>query len=172
MEEIIKTYTQKIPATRFIGKKFSDSDRVDGGFGKFWGDAFGQDWFGTITHAAGGAEKCSEYFEDAGAYIGLMCAGDGVEFEYWVGMFTPAETPVPEGFEHVDFDESEIGVAWLKGTEGEVYGKEQKCFEAMQKDGITFSERKKWWFFERYQCPRFTMPDENGEVILDICFFR
>jgi len=23
------------------------------------------------------------------------------------------------------------------------------------------------WCFERYQCPRFTSPDENGNVILD-----
>lgn len=23
------------------------------------------------------------------------------------------------------------------------------------------------WCFERYNCPRFTMPDENGNVILD-----
>ncbi len=27
------------------------------------------------------------------------------------------------------------------------------------------------WFFERYGCPRFTVPDEKGNVILDIGFF-
>ncbi len=28
-----------------------------------------------------------------------------------------------------------------------------------------------FWFFERYQCPRFTTPDEKGNVILDMCYF-
>ncbi|MGX6443548.1 hypothetical protein ACWM35_10045 [Neobacillus sp. K501] len=28
-----------------------------------------------------------------------------------------------------------------------------------------------WWFFERYGCPRFTTPDKDGNVILDICHF-
>lgn len=28
-----------------------------------------------------------------------------------------------------------------------------------------------WWFFERYVCPRFTTPDAEGKVTLDICHF-
>lgn len=174
MAQIIKTYTQKLPAVRFIGKCFGDGDRVNGGFAKHWGDAFGGNWFGTIESAAGGTDEIAALFEDAGAYIGLMRFCDGEPFQYWIGMFTPAGTPVPEGFNYVDFDESELGVAWLKGKEdnGELYGKEDECMQAMVKAGITFSEKKVWWFMERYQCPRFTTPDENGEVILDICFFR
>lgn len=174
MAKIIKTYTQKMPAVRFIGKRFGDEDRVGGNFGKYWGDAFAENWFGTIEEAAGGADKCAALYEDGDAYIGLMRAGNGIHFEYWVGMFTPAGTPVPEGFDYVDFDESELGVAWIKGKQdtGDIYGKESLCMNEMVKAGITFSERDVWWFFERYGCPRFTNPDENGEVILDICFFR
>ena len=37
MFSIVKTYRQSIPAMRFIGKKYGDEDRVDGGFGKQWG---------------------------------------------------------------------------------------------------------------------------------------
>ncbi|HHW25040.1 MAG TPA: MarR family transcriptional regulator [Clostridiales bacterium] len=73
--QIVKTYTQKLPATRFIGKKFTDKDRIGGNFGKYWGDAFAGDWFGTIENVAGGADKCAELYEDGGAYIGLMRAG-------------------------------------------------------------------------------------------------
>ena len=47
MAKIIKTYTQKMPAVRFIGKRFKDEDRVGGNFGKYWGDAFAKNWFGT-----------------------------------------------------------------------------------------------------------------------------
>ena len=175
MAEVIKTYSQKIPATRFIGKKFGDSDRVDGGFGTQWAEAFHNNWFDTIEKAAGGAEKCAAQFKDGGAYIGLMRHKENEPFEYWVGMFTPADTPVPDGFSYVDFPESEFGVAWFKGKEstGELYGKECQCLEAMNNSGIVVGagEHGVWWFFERYCCPRFTTPDDNGDVILDICFF-
>ena len=100
-----------------------------------------------------------------------MHVGEGAPFEYWVGMFTPAGTPVPEGFGYVDFDESDLGVAWIKGKD-DLFSHEEECFQEMKKNGITFSERKDWWFFERYVCPRYTTPDENGEMILDICFLR
>lgn len=176
MAEIIKTYTQKLPATRFIGKKFGDPDRVNGGFGKQWGDSFNENWFNAIEGAAGGADKCAALYEDGGAYIGLMRHKNGEPFQYWVGMFTPAQTAVPEGFGFVDFPDSELGTAWIKGKEnnGELYGKEPQCLEAMNKNGITAAPGADGsvWFFERYTCPRFTTPDENGDVILDICFFR
>jgi hypothetical protein len=38
MAEVIRTYRQSVPAMRFIGKKYYDEDRVDGGFGKQWGN--------------------------------------------------------------------------------------------------------------------------------------
>ncbi len=40
MMKIIRTYTQQVPALRFIGKKYGDGDRVNGGFGQQWGQAF------------------------------------------------------------------------------------------------------------------------------------
>lgn len=176
MAQIIKTYVQKLPAVRFIGRCFGDPDRVNGGFGKQWGDAFHENWFNTIETAAGGADKCTALYEDGGAYIGLMRHKDGEPFQYWVGMFTPAATAIPDGFGSVDFPESELGVAWIKGKEntGELYGKEPQCLEAMNKNGISVEPGSDGvvWFFERYACPRFTSPDENGDVILDICFFR
>lgn len=32
-------------------------------------------------------------------------------------------------------------------------------------------EKGAYWFFERYCCPRFTTPDEQGNIILDICHY-
>ena len=34
---------------------------------------------------------------------------------------------------------------------------------------IIADEQGAFWFFERYVCPRFTEPDSQGNVILDIC---
>ena len=176
MAEVIKTYSQQIPATRFIGKQFGDTDRVDGGFGAQWAEAFRHNWFETIEKAAGGADICAAVYEDGGAYLGLMRHKEDEPFQYWVGMFTPVGTPIPEGFGCVDFPESECGVAWIKGKEstGELYGKECMCLEAMQANGINVGggDHGIWWFFERYTCPRFTKPDENGDVFLDICFMK
>lgn len=51
--EIIKSYVQQVPATRFIGKKYGDADRVGGGFGKQWDEWNGNGLFAPIDSAAG-----------------------------------------------------------------------------------------------------------------------
>ena len=173
--EITKVYSQEIPATRFIGKKYGESDRVNGNFGSKWGEAFGSGLFDTVENAAGGAEKLGELFEDAGAYIGLMrCKGDE-PFEYWIGMFTPADTAVPEGFGYVDFPLSKLGIGWVYGSEatGEVYCHEEDVAKKLGEAGMEIinDETGACWCFERYTCPRFTTPDDKGNIILDICFF-
>lgn len=39
------------------------------------------------------------------------------------------------------------------------------CLEALKTHDLKRKEDD--WCFERYNCPRFTTPDENGNVILD-----
>lgn len=39
------------------------------------------------------------------------------------------------------------------------------CLEELKTHG--FLRKEDDWCFERYNCPRFTTPDENGNVILD-----
>ncbi|MEA4832899.1 MAG: hypothetical protein VB118_09845 [Oscillospiraceae bacterium] len=172
MAEIIKCYTQKIPATRFIGKKYGDSDRVNGGFGNKWGEWFQNGWFESIESAC--KTKTCETFKDSGAYIGLMRHKDGEPFQYWIGIFTPEGTEVPEGFEYRDFPASILGVCWVYGdeTKGEVYMQEGRCSGKLMENGHAIqSDNGAYWFFERYTCPRFTTPDDKGNVILDICFY-
>ncbi len=169
MIEIIKIYKQHVPALRFIGKKYGDQDRVNGGFGVKWGEWFSNGWFTTL-------EKISEIkdvYEDGNAYIGLMRCKEGDKFEYWIGMFMEEQAKVPEGFDYVDFPESSFGVCWVYGKENELYMKEPECFEKLKENGyeIVNDKDEACWFFERYVCPRFTTPDEKGNVILDICFY-
>lgn len=59
--EIVKTYRQSIPATRFIGKKYGDEDRVNGGFGQQWGEWFQNGWFDVLEEAGrrGGSSPCA-----------------------------------------------------------------------------------------------------------------
>jgi hypothetical protein len=174
MFEITKVYRQTLPALRFIGKKYSDTDRDEhGSFSSKWGEFFANGWFEDIEKTAGGSDACRDLYEDGDAYLGLMRYAEGQPFQYCVGMFVPSATSVPEGFSAVDFEESALGVCWVHGAENEVYGHEGECAAKLNEEGILVDPRADggWWFFERYGCPRFTTPDENGKIILDICHF-
>ena len=173
MAEIIKVYKQKVPAMWFIGKKYGDEDRVGGSFGAKWGEWFGNGWFDAIEQAAGGASACHELYEDGDAYIGLMRDKDSEPFQYWIGMFVPCGTAVPDGFECLNFPEASLGTAWVYGDEGDVYCHEPECMTALEKAGyeVMRDSENALWCMERYGCPRFTTPDEKGKIILDICFF-
>ena len=80
MAEIIKTYKQSIPAMRFIGKKYTDEDRVDGSFGAKWGEWFQNGWFEVIESLCD--DEFIKIYEDGKAYIGLMKeVNDGFEYK-------------------------------------------------------------------------------------------
>jgi predicted transcriptional regulator YdeE len=169
--EITKVYKQDVPALRFIGKKYGDNDRVDGMFGKVWGDWFQNGWFDIIIKQTD--KDLKTLYEDGDAYIGLMRCKDGEPFEYWIGVFMPEGTQVPEGFEYRDFPKATLCVCWLYGKEDEVYKQEEQCVKKLEEEGyqIANDEKAGFWVFERYGCPRFTTPDGNGKIILDICWY-
>ena len=154
MPEIIKAYRQEVPALRFIGKRYGDADRVDGGFGKQWGE-----WFENGCDAL--KMSCDfaplgRVYADAEATIGLMRWKDGAPFQYWIGMFCPAGAPVPEGFGSIDFEAAVLGVCWLRGKEDTLYGNEHLCARRLEEEGYTIADdgNGAWWFFERYGEPR------------------
>lgn len=170
MVNITRVYRQAQPAARFIGKRYGDGDRVEGGFGAKWGEWFEQ----AIPSLILAQYDEGEFrYEDAGAFVGLMRWKDGDPFEYWIGMFAPAGTSVPEGLGFVDFDATNLGVCWLKGPEPELYMNEERSAGRLEAEGykIVPDRTGAWWFFERYAEGRFTDPDANGDVVLDICHF-
>lgn len=84
-------------------------------------------------------------------------------------MIFPANTKVPEGFESVDIEPLDYAVCYLYGKEGsnEFYTPDthKMCLEELKAHDLKRKEDD--WCFERYNCPRFTAPDEKGNVILD-----
>ena len=174
MPEIIKTYRQALPALRFIGKQYGDADRVDGTFSSKWDEWFQRGWFTLLEQAAGASLE--NICEDGGAYLGLMRSKESEAFQYWIGMLTPAGTAVPDGFFALDFPALELAVAWVQSKEntGEIYCQEEKCLQALAQAGIGVRPARDgaWWCAERYVCPRFTTPDAQGNIILDICFLQ
>lgn len=165
MAEIIKTYKEKVPPMRFIGNKYSDYSH--------WGDWFANGWFDVVESAMGGVDPIKKLWQDGGGYVGLERHKDGDPFEYWIGMFAPADTEVPEGFQYIDFPEAHLGVCWIYGEEGETHSIIGECFGKLESDNIKITPDKNGavWSFENGTCPRFTTPDENGKVILDYCYY-
>ena len=171
--EIINSYKQTIPKVKFIGKKYGDVDRVDGGFGFAWKQWITNNWFEPIEKAAGGREACQAIYEDGNACLGYMRYKEGEPFEYWIGMFTPVDTEVPEGYESVDVEQSNCGICWYYGQEPDIYGKEDQAMNKLRELGMTIKSDNQdaFWFFERYSPNRFDKADEKGCVVLDIGFY-
>ena len=159
----IKAYKETVGPMRFIGKKYASG-------GEAWQNLCEVDT-PQLKHLA--ANLKGEY-QDHDAIIGLMTYRHWInkdygDFEYWLGYFTPENTPVPEGYEHEDFPASDIGIGWLYGKSDEVYGVESLAFEKLKEEGFAVVGGEYWWF-ERYHPVR-CMEDKKGNVIIDICFF-
>lgn len=168
--EMTNIYAERFPALRFIGKRYTDADRDEAGsFRKKWCEWWKQDRFTQMENAV----SCAPFTEDP---IGLMTMrGDMSGFTYWIGLFFPAGTALPEGYDSLDLPESKIGVGWVCGKEetGEIYGRahEQVC-KKLNENGLgafrnDITDTDTYCFFERYHCPRFTQKDANGNVTLD-----
>lgn len=159
MAKIVKTFTEHIPDVKLVGKRYTDADRDQyGSFGEKWGQWFGNGWFSQL-------ERCGKPQDDS--YLGAMRITEN-GFEYWIGMLLTGAA-VPDGFEAVDIPAGDLAVCYLYGREddGELYRMHDDCMAAWKEKGWT----PKSWFIERYNCPRFTTPDEQGNVILDYCAY-
>ena len=155
---IIKNvYRESFPAVRLIGRRYSGEEN----FKKLWEKSFREGLFGPL-------EALPQLEGHDGGYIGAMRIADGM-LEYWIGLFLPAGTAVPEGYDFADIDAMDFAVFWRYGSDqtGELYGLEahNECLAQFPEHG--FLRREDDWCFERYNCPRFTEPDAEGKVILD-----
>lgn len=159
MAEIIKTFLERQPEAKLVGKRYADGDRDQyGTYGEKWGLWFQNGWFDWVVN-------CGKSVD--GSYLGAMRITEQ-GFEYWIGMLM-TEADVPEGFESVDIPAGDLAVCYLYGREdtGELYGMHDACVDAWAEQGW----HPTGWFMERYNCPRFTTPDEKGNVILDYCAY-
>jgi len=54
--------------------------------------------------------------------------------------------------------------------DGSIYNMHEVCLGTLRKKGMDefkIDETSRAFFFERYNCLRFTSPDKNGNIILD-----
>lgn len=151
--KILETKKESCPAARLIGKKYS----CDVNWGEWWEN----NWFAVL-------EEMPALSFNGDAYLGAVHIVDGMP-ERWIGMLFSVDTAVPEGFAYVDIEPLDYAVCYLHDREnsGDFYTMEthNRCLEEIKNQGFTRKEND--WCFERYNCPRFTTPDEEGNVILD-----
>ena len=167
MAEVTRIYRQKLPKMKLVGKCYGDADKVNDTFAAKWGEWFQNDWFAPLCAAVPGDEP----FPDCSAYIGLCRIKKGEPFRYWIGVFLPEDAAVPAGYDSVTLDAGDVAVCWVYGKEPDVY----LCnsLDPLKAEGYTWTpdEGGVLWCFERYTCPRFTDPDEKGNIILDMCYY-
>ncbi|MCH5262494.1 MAG: hypothetical protein J1F42_06240 [Lachnospiraceae bacterium] len=151
--QILRVEQESCPATRFIGKRYADNVN--------WEEWWSNNWFDVL-------ESIPSLPINDNGYIGAVHIVDGVP-EYWIGMFFSVDTDVPSGFEYIDIEPLNYAVFYLYGRENssEFYTMKthDMCLEELKVHNLKRKEDD--WCFERYNCPRFTTPDANGNVILD-----
>ena len=151
--EILDIKQESCPAARIIGKKYEYSPN--------WSEWWENGWFSVL-------EANSVLAFNGDAYIGAVHIVDGMP-EYWIGMLFPISTEAPDGFDYVDIEPLDYAVCYLYDSEqsNEFYTMEthDRCLNELKTRGLKRKEDD--WCFERYNCPRFTTPDEKGNIILD-----
>ena len=151
--QILEIQQEHCPAARLIGKRYEGAPD--------WGQWWQNGWFDQLE-----TQPCLPFNGDA--YIGAVRIANG-QPERWIGMLFPQDASIPDGFEAVDIPPMDYAVCYLQAKEGspDFYTPEthSQCLEVIRAKGMTRFEDN--WCIERYQCPRFTTPDENGNVILD-----
>lgn len=166
--DILNVYHEAAPDSRFIGKRYGEEDGKGGGFAARWEEWFREGWFERLEALA--PYGWDRAFPEGSSYIGLIRGNDDEPFEYWIGMFLPSDTPVPHGMQHLDLQAWHMGVCWVKGTEPDIYQQGEACAKKLAEAGyrLLSGENNAYLMLERYQCPRYTTPDADGQVILDV----
>lgn len=151
--KITEVKKESWPAVRLIGKKYEN--RVH------WKEWWENNWFAVLEK-----NECISFNKDA--YIGAVHIVNGMP-ERWIGMFFPLNTEVPDGFDYVDIEPLDYAVCYLCDKENSedfyTLDTHNMCLEELKKYQLKRKEDD--WCFERYNRPRFTTPDEKGNVILD-----
>jgi len=173
--KVTNCYIERFPKLRLIGKKYTHDERVNGWFGEQWNVWLKNGWFRFL-------EKYAKYADESNkGPLGLVVVNPNTkEYVYWIGLLFPPDTNPPEGFSYIDLPEARIGIVWVYGSDhtNEIFGKvaiemasDHLINEGKGKPSTNVLGPGTLIFFERYNIPRYTNPDEKGNVILDYGFY-
>lgn len=165
MGKIIMLQVKNLPALCVVGKqlKVSMPDlQKENPIPAFWQQCLSD---GSFTILA----KQTDFIAND-AYVGWMAdwsRNDGY-FTYICGMLMKVDCPIPAGgFVLRKIEPSTVAIGWLQGSSpAEVSSiAHEATRKALEEEGYSCENAQ--WCMELYNCPRFTTPDENGNIILD-----
>ncbi|MDD6052129.1 MAG: hypothetical protein PUC00_12840 [Clostridiales bacterium] len=78
---------------RFIGKRYTSADSINGGYGHKWGEWWQNKYFAPL--------EATPHMPLVGDSTVAAMRMDSRALEYWIGFFYPADTAAPEGYEAV-----------------------------------------------------------------------
>lgn len=162
----MKTYTGKCSASKFIGKHYREKDKRSGTYGWLWDEWFDKDMFAPIESLTD-----ASIIEDSNSHLGMNRYLEDGGYEYWIGMIVPENAPVPEGYDSFLIPACDTVTNWIYGKEPVVYF--YNCIREMKAQGLYWNPLATGdkLMAERYVLPRFSDPDEFGNIILDMVYF-
>lgn len=166
MGNLIKFDVKDLPELCVVGKelKINIEKHMKGQntIPAFWDKCFADGTFAKI-------EELKDFVYDD-AYIGFMADwanGDGY-FTYICGMLMKPNCPLPNSdYIARSLSPTTAAIGWIQGTSTQdvcstAHADTQKALEE-----AGYNSDHSEWCMELYNCPRFTTPDENGNIILD-----
>ncbi len=162
MARLVNLQISQLQGFRIIGKAiYTHMDMKENPIPSFWEKCFEDGTFKQL-------DEMNDHHIDH-SYVGWMSdwnEADG-KFAYICGMLMKPNTPVPEGFIYRDVPAATVAIGWIQGLEKDIYPVAHEITQkAMEEKGYKVDVAA-YWCMELYNCPRFTTPMENGEVILD-----
>lgn len=165
MSELIHFEIKELPALKLVGKELRYSRNAlmqgDNRIPGLWDQCYAENAFAVL-------EAQTDCVFDA-AHVGVMIdwdRGDG-DFSYICGMLMRDDAVVPEGYVSRMLVPTKAAVSWIRGKDvADVCAKAHELTEqALQAEGYRNDGMS--WCMELYNCPRFTTPDEKGQITLD-----
>jgi len=164
---VIKTYKQEIPALRFIGKKFTETEFSFKAVLASLDDCCFHKMFDAIKEKLDKDSKTSYY--GANSYISLMKTNGEKISEYRIGMLAPKKTAVPQGYEAIDLPGSTLNVCQVYGKRDNIVNYEADCRKKLLEEGIEI--KNGGWFFQRFDWCDFFKEDKFGKRVLEYCYY-
>ena len=165
MSQLIHFEIKELPTVHLVGKEIRYSEEAhmkgDNRIPGLWDQCFSEGIFAQL-------ESQADYLYDD-SYVGVMLdwdKGDG-NFSYVCGMLMKPGVSVPEGFICHTLEAAKAAVGWIRGkdTADVCSTAHAMTEERLKAEGHNCQQMR--WCMELYNCPRFTTPDENGDIILD-----
>ena len=164
---IIKTYKQKVPSLRFIGKKFKEQI-TEFNYKKILVNMDNcrlNNEFELIEKQT--TMELKKLYEGGNADISLIKINDEY-VEYWLGIFMPEGTEISpqlckQGYEAIDFPKSTLGVCTVYGKRDVIINYHDEC-----KKEYPVPDKL---FFQRFNWHRFYEEDKFGNRLIEYCYF-